>query len=72
MLCFKWVCEKLKLGTSWYDNSDVFQGALEKAMLAPEFNKFEESDEDADMETSEMDFEINDDDRVLEHVPSIE
>ena len=71
VLCLKWVFEKLKLGTSWRILK-YFRSVLEKEAMAPEFYEFKDSDEDADLYTSEMDFEINDDDRCLEHVRSFE
>ena len=55
-----------------YEYSDVFQSAFENVMMALEFNEFEYSDEDVDLDTSEVDFEIDDDDPYLEHVPSFE
>ena len=55
VLCFKWGCEKLKLGIFWYDNSNVFQNAFEKAMMTLIFMNLKI----LDLGTSEMDFEIN-------------
>ena len=40
--------------------------------MAREINEFEDSDEDADPDTSEMDFEINYDDVFFENVRSLD
>ena len=40
--------------------------------MSSEFNEFEDSDTDASLDTSEMDFEIDGDVPSLEHVASLE